>query len=303
MLRVAFKLNEYNKTKVVKTLGQPYWTNIETYIDLGNFKYRYMYKIDFEKSSITVGIGFNSGRGVGDDCFIEFNPNKVGGNECDDLMVYLLSKSERRTIRIVRYDIAIDIPIARELCLLEKDGRVYETHQRSYEDSTEYLGVRNKPGRVKLYNKQKESSLDKPLTRLEITFGEETIDKSLKWQCEQYIPKVYIRGNPKQIGDTDNLDSTDRVLIELLQKEPNPIGYLKRLGRVKRKKIEPYVLGDAQLDIDIHSVKNIIYQVFDYVNECHEKDTIGLKAKYMQYKHGWRQLTDEEVMQLPEGYE
>ena len=120
----------------------------------------------FERSSVTVGVGHRNGSGslnlrMG---FVEFNPNKVG-KEGLELIERLKTRGAR--FSIARYDLAIDFPIERSLVRLVKDRRAYET--RAKKALTEYLGVRNAVGRVKVYDKQAESHLSEPLTRVELT--------------------------------------------------------------------------------------------------------------------------------------
>ena len=102
---------------------------------------------------------------------LEFNPNKVGGER--SLLWLLRQLWSRAKLRegceVKQWDLACDWPEPREWYSLRKDARLYEEVMRSKADRTQYLGERNKPGRCKLYNKQMESGLASPLTRLEIT--------------------------------------------------------------------------------------------------------------------------------------
>ena len=62
-----------------------------------------------------------------------------------------------------------------------KDGRNYEAHISGA--LTEYLGQRNKPGRVKVYDKTAEAGLDDPLTRVELT-----VDAT--WSAEKIMEQL-----------------------------------------------------------------------------------------------------------------
>lgn len=131
--------------------------------------WRYLYALEFrDGGTAAVGLIFNEpakapnqGRG-----FIEFNPNKLMGARSFEVF-YEKLKGLCDRVLLDRFDLAVDIPDRRALFQLVKDRRKYE-----YQNSgsiTEYLGRKNKPGRVKLYDKAAESGLEDPLTRLEVT--------------------------------------------------------------------------------------------------------------------------------------
>ena len=133
---------------------------------IGN--YRELRKLAFDKSSIGVGIGHN-GKGKFDarKGFVEYNPNKLS-NEGLELIQRLLDHGAK--LSVARYDLAVDFPVERSLVRVAKDKRMFESFESFATGSlTEYLGRRNVPGRVKVYDKQAESHLDKPLTRVELT--------------------------------------------------------------------------------------------------------------------------------------
>ena len=143
--------------------------------------YRHLYALQFaDGGTAAVGLVFNDPKGAPNTGrgFIEFNPNKLMG-----LQVFakfyekLLGLCER--VILERFDLAIDIPDRRVLFQLLRDRRKYEYHDSG--SVTEYLGLKNKPGRVKLYDKAAESGLEIPLTRLELTCaGNWGLDKVLE---------------------------------------------------------------------------------------------------------------------------
>lgn len=134
-------------------------------------KYQSMWVYTFGETTATVGVGLvGSGKVDLTKGFFEFNPNKLGGvKEFYGIRQTLDAAGAR--FETSRFDMAFDLPGKRSLYQLVKDRRKYEYHNGGA--ISEYLGQRNKVGRVKLYDKQKESKLSKPLTRLEITVGEE----------------------------------------------------------------------------------------------------------------------------------
>lgn len=128
-----------------------------------------LHVFDFGESSATVGVGFMD-RGCKPDYsrgFLEFNPNKLAhdvglGALLDFLRPYVTSCD------LLRYDLAVDVPVSRNAVRLAKDRRKYRC---DISDSmTEYLGRRDSGGYVKLYDKAAESGLDGvELSRVELT--------------------------------------------------------------------------------------------------------------------------------------
>ena len=140
--------------------------------------WRHLYALEFDEGkTAAVGLVFNDPKGAPNEGrgFIEFNPNKLMGNPAFvNFYKRFVSRSDR--IALDRFDLAVDIPDRRNLFQLVKDRRKYEFHSSGA--LTEYLGRKNRPGRVKLYDKAAESGLEYPLTRLEMTCdGSWTLDK------------------------------------------------------------------------------------------------------------------------------
>ena len=149
--------------------------------------------------------------------YIEFNPNSFAGlNEFWDDFEILKSYFPYK--EIVRFDIAIDIPIIRNKVAMLKDNRIYTSYRKSALDFTETLGKRNNVGRVKLYNKTIESSLDYDLTRLEVTADLHNIN----------LPKVY---------DLRNIKYSEDDLIKAILKNDQITLALADLSLYKRSKI------------------------------------------------------------------
>ena len=224
---------------------QTYFSNINR-IDIiqyplcfSDFKYKCMFSINYEHGVLRLGYCFN---GVSSDDklkgFLDFNPNKcMDSNQCIDDLKYL--RSLCCVFDLARWDLAIDIPLDRSNVHLVKDRRKYELHEHSYNDRTEYLGVRNTPGRVKVYNKTVESKLDYLLTRLEVTLG--TIDYvKKKNDILRLLPEVLIIDTQQSLC-IDNLNKTDKVLVQLINSSDYPLYYFKQLAQVKREKLKPYI--------------------------------------------------------------
>lgn len=98
---------------------------------------------------------------------------------------------------------------------------------RSKADRTQYLGERNKPGRCKLYNKQMESGLTSPLTRLEITVE----GLAGPHQVAALWPTVYRMADVQGDAEIAALNDTDRFIFATLLDSPDR---LNELGRRKR---------------------------------------------------------------------
>ena len=139
--------------------------------------YRDLFGLGFRGTSIAIGMSFINGKGKTDDLigFIEYNPNKIG-----EYGIEIVKKLLNLGICFepIRYDLAIDYNISRNLVRTAKDQRKYECVVSG--SLTEYLGQRNKPGRVKVYDKKAESELDIPCTRVELTC-------SADWCLEEVI--------------------------------------------------------------------------------------------------------------------
>lgn len=279
MLRIKFNMNETMLNKFNKFITTHEIKNnnvlVKKYFNISLFKYRNLLAIsDLEtKNSFSLGLIYNDLNKITNDCFIEFNPNKCLNEFGTGLVQPFLEYIKRfgSHIELVRYDLAIDIPIEREFVSLDKDMRKYtklwftdvetnysqivsdiekkqihykiDVKSKSLSNSTEYLGQRNKSGFVKLYNKQIESDLDKPTTRLEITLDSISYDKFI-----QVLPNISIYKNVSQ-SDLDNLNDTEKVLLKLLQQNSNCDLYLKQLGRKMQDKLKRILYtNDSVLD-------------------------------------------------------
>ena len=207
---------------------------IEYYPCFSAFKYRHLWSIK-TKDSNSWSIGLDR-TGKPQDAvkgFIEFNPNKCMN---DTLFVEFWTKLSGwlLSVVLVRYDVAIDIPLPRSQCRLYRVGR--KMYQMIVKDDglTEYLGQRSHNGFVKLYDKTIESGLNYELTRLEITCDD-------KAQISEVFPVVHIYDTQSTLIFADGLTDSDKAIISLLRACDDKQIYLKQFGRRMRKKIEPYI--------------------------------------------------------------
>ena len=193
--------------------------------------YRLQFQILFrDGNSFWIGAGLNSVKTEWGKIRLEFNPNKIAAHTCFcRVLAYLGVISKRLHTEIKRYDLAIDIPALREnVFLLAKDNRVYSErrHGREY---TQYLGVGQHAGRVKLYNKQVESNLPHPLTRLELTLLPSQQYTEVNW------PQVYFLRDLQMAFDEIKVCDTERFILHSILMGT---GRLDQLGRRMRAKVD-----------------------------------------------------------------
>lgn len=189
---------------------------------------------------------------------LEFNPSKLFAcEEFFDLHRRLVAGA--LYVDVKKFDVAIDIPSAREDVFLLKDQRKRTTYELSESNKTTYLGQRGNHGNVKLYNKQLEAKLTKPLTRLEITMDYEKIS-DLDFQA--VFPRVLVFDTGQLVLDDESYNGTDRVLMLACLEHSE---YLDILPRVKRKKIECILSKYTHmLEPDLIKYKQILSQVLMY---------------------------------------
>ena len=190
-----------------------------------------------------------------EDVKLEFNPAKVGASRWFGSLYDKLI-SEAKYVDFKRFDVAVDIPLARSKLRLLKDQRRYSLLEYSAENKTEYLGVRSSHGQVKLYNKALEQKTEGNWTRLEITLD---YDLATWDEFRRLWPKCQVLGSGAPPG---KLKDTDLVLYLACSERPE---YLKMLGRDKRKKIEQLLATTAQyIEPCEESYKSILAQILYY---------------------------------------
>lgn len=234
---------------------------------------------DRDSSVIKVGIGLN---GVNRDdvfkCFLEFNPNKVDSDVLKMVIDALRPNCLKHWLKLVRWDLAIDVPVKRSQACFYKDRRDYTYHKSSRKGVTTYLGQRNKEGFVKLYDKTLESGLSEDLTRLEITFGEADLPT---------MPQVYIDTN-SQSELMLGLSGTNRVIALLLnQLDAGDFEtYYGMLNYKLKKKLEPYVKHGVRLEYDFKVIYSLMMRLkelernFDLSGDWHNIKFMDEKSPF-----------------------
>lgn len=160
-----------------------------------------------KEATVTVGAGRRSSKKIEDlEGFVEYNPNKIA--RCApfrDLHRLILACCRRAELS--RADLAFDFPVERWRAQAYKDLRNWAYIENSgaaaspaardkYMDlvsragRTTYLGTRSSPGYVKIYDKQKESGLSRPMTRVEVTVSgaDSPADLARRWPIMQILP-------------------------------------------------------------------------------------------------------------------
>lgn len=253
-----------------------------SYTSYKDFDYRYLYVFGVKGLSFSIGCCMN---GVKKETvlqgFLDFNPNKLLGQIAYDDGFMRTSASPfdqeevefkdlrsqigevlrtvlnelfpmAETIKIKRWDLAVDVPYGRDQVQLIKDNRKYSQFYKSAQDFTEYLGCMSSPGRVKVYNKQIEANLDYPLTRIEVT-----LDSLDYIDCCRCWPNVYTR---KVIDLAET-----KVMVQLLAEQPadRMDYYLRQLSRPTKLKYKALLL-DRPFEIEGPIFNKLRSQLLNY---------------------------------------
>lgn len=267
MVRLRLEFNETNMQVFGDWLSGVNCFFVESFpVSYKAYAYRNLFHVTCSNNnSFVVGLGFN-GTTVSDYLlgFMEFNPNKVANQKEFQLVMDKLRKY-CFCAELSRWDLAVDVPFAREQCHLRKDKRKYSLLEKSKIDRTENLGQRNKVGYVKLYNKRIESELDYELTRLEITLDGQCTYKDFL----TYLPRIDVDGDQQTINPYVELSGTNLVLYELLMEHDllEREHYMRRIGRRIAEQLRPYVYG-SKYDSDKFVVsRNVFLQLKKQLRE------------------------------------
>lgn len=140
---------------------------------------------------------------------IEFNPNKLKDNK---FVLYLLSISGDWYIRGI--DLAVDIKVSILDLITDVSGRQEQKIiSRGYDNKTIYFGKGD--GRVKIYNKKKESGLNilGELTRVEVSreFDDYPVRSVKRFQFGEFFPDIYLNNYVYSLSDYK-----DKTLLAIL---------------------------------------------------------------------------------------
>lgn len=231
-------------------------------------QYHQAYNVRFGSSTMTIKLLKNSPL-TPNQCSIDVNPNLCfGDSRCQEAIAFLLSRSIQFHIR--NFDVAVDIPLPRNLFRMEKDRRIKMIIRSSKENATEYCGKRNQPGFCKLYDKTAESKLQAIWTRIEITYGNplrddfsENLVKKLPIIKQKCVDAAHIMATEQK------LSSTDRVLIALFRqiKDPEFLAMqFKNLDRKKQQRLKPYIYSDeVAFQFDLEAIQTVLLALINEI--------------------------------------
>lgn len=224
----------------------------------GTFREQFSIRTSTE-TSFWLGVALNGVKTDWERCRLEFNPNKVKDHPMlVALLNFFLQNTSPSQRKVKRFDLAIDIPVQRQDCILVKDRRLY-IERRHGKEHTQYLGAKSSTvGRVKLYNKQIESDLPDPLTRLELTLDPDTSFEKIPFPEVHCLDRSLIEQAGKRVTETDRF-----ILNALLQ----GYGSVNDLGRKTRAKMERLLSTCAKpVEVEPENYEVILRQLQDYIS-------------------------------------
>lgn len=229
---------------------------------IGSF--RQNYTVTFQNgNSFWLGVALNSTKTEWNRVRLEVNPNKCAIHASFlAVLAFLNGNTRPMHTTIKRFDLAVDVPLERENAKLVKDGRVY-SERRHGKEWTEYLGAQaSHIGRVKLYNKQTEADLPRPLTRLEVTLDPATPFEKIPWPQAYYIQRQQVDMAEVNITDTERY-----ILSALLA----GFGSTKDLCRKTREKMDNLMAHYVQpIQISKHDYEHLLSSLRLFLT-CPEK--------------------------------
>lgn len=223
-------------------------------------QYAHLHTFEYGDSVVSVGVGQFT-RGVMADMrrgFIEFNPNKVGGGDgLEDFLQLVGSHVER--CDLVRYDLAVDLPVERSRVRTRKDRRTYRFDQSAA--LTEYLGQRNSDGYVKVYDKAAELGVKGlNLTRVELTCKG-------SWSVGQVVdhwPTVYVVNHAD--GDVSDANVViAQMAAELADMGGSPEKHIAKLNKHRRAKVRRLLEG-VRYECPQLGAAHVLFEAISWTN-------------------------------------
>lgn len=181
---------------------------------------------------------------------IQFNPNKCLPHGLLDLILKTFFNTY--SVEVVSLDIAMDFPININRLIIDKyKKQTYRLIDNGGDDKTHYLGKGD--GRIKIYNKAKESGLDGELTRYEIS-------KEIRLPIGLVIEEGYeFKGEVPPLGviKGENMNIEDKTLYSQYWAVIN--GYpISELSRRYREKVRKLILNHASIEFDKKEISQTI---------------------------------------------
>ncbi len=249
---IEFMIETSYKEKVSKFWGSN---------KMNGFKYNYVIEVEEGKSIYFGFLSNNESVKFHNDTStynftIEFNPNKLKDNS---LVMFLLGISGDWFLK--SYDIALDMQINILDLITDMTGRSFERiDNRGYDNKTIYVGKGD--GRLKVYNKKIESSLDivGDLTRVEVSriVDDFEIRKVKILNYDGVFPNIYTNNYIYSFSDYN-----DKMLLAVLFAVQN--GYpIRNLTRTYKKKVENLLEGGYKIRFSANAVTNVLRRTIFY---------------------------------------
>lgn len=248
---LSFYLRTFHNDKIKK-----FWISDR----IMQFKYNFLIEIE-EGKSFYFGFHHNNEKKDEHDgtynLTIEFNPNKLKDN---NIIMHILNLSGNWFIK--SYDIAFDIRININDLIWDMSGRNLEKiDNRGFDNKTIMLGKGD--GRIKIYNKKKESDLNilGDFTRIEISREIEDFEiRKIKiLNYDNKFPSIFT--NNYMYSLSDYKDKTTLALLYAIQN-----GFpIRDLTKTYRKKIKEMLEGGYKVKFSNKIVTELLKQtIFFY---------------------------------------
>lgn len=247
-------MKQLEKLPLENVVDVQHWTSFR----IGTYREQFSIKMS-DGTSFWIGAALNLAKTNWGKVRIEFNPNKLADSAVFQKVYSYLINHTRPMHRIIRrFDLAVDIPIDRMSVFLVKDARAY-FERRHGRELTQYLGPRSAHGRVKLYNKQLESKLSYPLTRLEMT-----LDPAVEYKKVNF-PTVYYLDNMQMQMDELKATDTERFILNAVLQG---YGATNQLGRKTRAKIETLMERYVKyVEISAQEYETVLRVLREYIKD------------------------------------
>lgn len=187
---------------------------------------------------------------------IEFNPNKLKQNS---LLMYLLNISGEWYLK--SYDMAFDINVNILDLITDMSGRNFERiDSRGGDNRTIYLGKND--GRIKIYNKKRESNLDLlgDLTRIEISreLDDFEIRKVKLLNYDNNFPIIYLNNYIYSLSDYE-----DKTLLAILYAVQNGFD-IRNLTKTYKSKVKKLLEGGYKIKFSNKVATDLLRKVIFY---------------------------------------
>ena len=230
--------------------------------------FQYNYVIDAgEENSFWFGFLHNNERridneNVGYNFTIEFNPNKVRDSK---ILLHILTLSRHWILKSC--DLAMDLPVS-ILDIIWDRGlkRTYKVFGNGFDDKT--IEVGKGQGRLKIYNKKKESNLNMlgELTRVEVTceFDDFPIERIAYLYFPDIFPTLYTNDHMYTFEDYK-----DKTLLAIAYAVQNGFP-VNDLTRYYKKKVKNMFEGGSRIkfstDVATKVLRKVLFHYFLSVN-------------------------------------